>query len=134
MILESNNSSVFSLRYHLILVTKFRRKVITENISKRLREIFENIAPNYNIMIETWNYVEDYVHIIMKGHPNTEMTKFINAYKSASSRLIKKEFPEIKEKLFQDIFWSKTFCLVSVGDLDKDEINNYIEKQNEKNK
>ncbi|SNU09900.1 Transposase IS200 like, partial [Lachnospiraceae bacterium] len=52
MYLESNNHSVFSMHYHLVMVVKYRRKVINDDISKRLREIFEYIAPNYNISIE----------------------------------------------------------------------------------
>ena len=44
---------------------------------------------------------EDHVHIMFRAHPNTEMSKFINAYKSASSRLIKKDFPEVRRKLWK---------------------------------
>ncbi|SEP57397.1 Transposase IS200 like, partial [Lachnospiraceae bacterium NE2001] len=91
MYLESNNHSVFSMHYHLVLVVKYRRKVINDDISKRLREIFEYIAPNYNISIEEWNHDIDHVHILFKAEPNSELSKFLNAYKSASSRLIKKE-------------------------------------------
>ena len=90
MYLESNNHSIFSMHYHLVLVVKYRRKVINDDISKRLREIFEYIAPNYNISIEEWNHDIDHVHILFKAEPNSELSKFLNAYKSASSRLIKK--------------------------------------------
>ena len=89
MYLESNNHSVFSMHYHLVMVVKYRRKVINDDISKRLREIFEYIAPNYNISIEEWNHDIDHVHILFKAEPNSELSKFLNAYKSASSRLIK---------------------------------------------
>ena len=91
MYLESNNHSVFSMHYHLVMVVKYRRKVINDDISKRLREIFEYIAPNYNISIEEWNHDIDHVHVLFKAEPNSELSKFLNAYKSASSRLIKKE-------------------------------------------
>ena len=92
MYLESNNHSVFSMHYHLVMVVKYRRKVINDDISKRLREIFEYIAPNYNISIEEWNHDIDHVHVLFKAEPNSELSKFLNAYKSASSRLIKKEY------------------------------------------
>lgn len=97
--LDSNNHSVFALYYHLVLVVKYRRKVINTDISNRLKEIFEYIQPNYNIALQEWNYDRDHIHILFKSHPNTEISKFINAYKSASSRLIKKEFPEIRKQL-----------------------------------
>ncbi|WP_033707498.1 transposase, partial [Bacillus mycoides] len=72
MKLYSNNHSVFLLYYHLVLVVKYRRNVF------------------------------DDVHILFKAHPNTEMTKFINAYKSASSRIIKRDFPQVKKKLWKE--------------------------------
>ena len=102
---ETNNHSVFSMHYHLVLVVKYRRKVINDTISKRLKEIFEHIAPNYNITIEEWNHDIDHVHILFKAEPNSELSKFLNAYKSASSRLIKKEYPEIKQKLWKEYFF-----------------------------
>ena len=78
-------------------------------ISGRAKEIFAYIAPNYNITLEEWNHDKDHVHILFKAHPNTEISKFINAYKSASSRLLKKEFPQIKKKLWKEHFWSQEF-------------------------
>ena len=90
MKLDNNNHSVFSMYYHLVLVTKYRRKVINDSISNRLREIFDYIAVNYNISVVEWNDDQDHVHILFKAQPNSELSKFINAYKSASSRLIKK--------------------------------------------
>ena len=113
--METNNHSVFSLNYHLVLVVKYRRKVISDKISNRLKEIFLYIQPNYNITLKEWNHDKDHVHILFSAHPKSELTKFLNAYKSASSRLIKKEFPEIRSKLWKEAFWSQSFCLISVG-------------------
>ena len=132
MELDNNNHSVFLLHYHLVLVVKYRRKVLNNTISDRLREIFESIAPNYNIILKEWNHDEDHVHILFKGHPNTELSKFINAYSSASSRLIKKEFPHIRRFLWKEMFWSRSFCLLTTGGATIDTIRKYIETQGEK--
>ncbi|MBF7156769.1 IS200/IS605 family transposase, partial [Bacillus albus] len=74
----------------------------------------------------------DHVHILFKAHPNTEMTKFINAYKSASSRLIKRDFPQVKKKLWKEMFWSRSFCLLTTGGSPIDVVKTYIENQSEK--
>ena len=129
MKLDSNAHSVFSLNYHLILVVKYRRKVINDEISNRAKEIFEYISPKYNITLQQWNYDIDHVHILFKAHPNTEISKFINAYKSASSRLIKKEYPQIRQKLWKEYFWSQRFCLISTGEANIETIIKYIERQ-----
>ena len=132
MDLDSNNHSVFLMYYHLVLVVKYRRKVIDDSTSKKLREIFEHISNKYNISLQEWNHDIDHVHILFKGHPNTEISKFINAYKSASSRLIKKEFPQIKKYLWKEYFWARSFCLLTTGGAPIEVIKKYIENQGEK--
>ena len=129
MNLDNNVHSVFLLHYHLILVIKYRRQVFDQAISDRAREIFEYIAPRYNITLQEWNHDKDHVHILFKAHPNSEISKFINAYKSASSRLIKKEFPEVRKKLWKEYFWSQSFCLLTTGGAPLEIIKQYIENQ-----
>lgn len=129
MKLDSNNHSVFSLNYHLVLVIKYRKQVLNDDISNRLKEIFEYISPNYNITLEEWEHDKDHVHVLFKAHPNSELSKFINSYKSASSRLIKKEFPTIKQKLWKEYFWSRSYCLITTGGATIDVVRKYIENQ-----
>lgn len=132
MKLDTNAHSVFLLHYHLILVVKYRRQVFTDEISERAKEIFSYIAPSYKIELVEWYHDKDHVHILFKGQPKTEMSKFINAYKSASSRLLKKEFPIIRQKLWKEMFWSQSFCLLSSGGAPIEVIKEYIENQGQK--
>lgn len=122
MDLDTNNHSVFKLSYHLVLVIKYRRKVIDDDISKRLKEIFEYISPKYNVTLEEWNHDTDHVHLLFRGSPNTEISKFLNAYKSASSRLIKKQ-------LWKEYFWSRSYCLLTTGGATIEVVRKYIESQ-----
>lgn len=132
MELDTNAHSVFSLYYHLILVVKYRRRVLDDEISNRAKEIFEYIAPNYKIELVEWNHNKDHVHILFKGQPKTEISKFINTYKSTSSRLLKKEYPIIRQKLWKEMFWSRSFCLLSSGEAPIETIRQYIENQGER--
>ena len=132
MELDNNAYSVFLMHYHLVLVVKYRRKVFDDRISDRVKEIFEYISPKYNITLQEWNRDKDYVHILFKAHPNTEISKFINAYKSASSRLLKKEFPQIRQKFWKEHFWDQSFCLLTTGGAPIEVIRKYIESQGEK--
>lgn len=132
MELDNNNHSVFLMYYHLVLVIKYRRKVIDDKISNRLKEIFVYIAPNYNITWQEWNHDKDHVHILFKAQPNSELSKFINAYKSASSRLIKKEYSVIRKSLWKEYFWSRSFCLLTTGGAPIEIVRRYIESQGEK--
>ena len=129
LILDTNNHSVFSLNYHLVLVVKYRKKVIDDNISNRLKEIFEYISPKYNVTLDEWNHDKDHIHLLFRANPNTEISKFLNAYKSASSRLIKKEFPPIRSQLWKEYFWSRSYCLITTGGAPIDIVRKYIENQ-----
>ena len=104
MELDNNAHSVFLMHYHLVLVVKYRRKVFDDSISDRVKEIFEYISTKYNITLQEWNYDKDHVHILFTAHQNTVISKFINAYKSASSRFLKKEFPQIRQKIWKEHF------------------------------
>lgn len=130
--LDRSAHSVFSLNYHLVLVTKYRKKVITSDISDRLKEIFEYIAPTYDMEIIEWNFESDHIHVLFKSAPTCCLSKFINAYKSASSRLIKKEFPEIRTQLWKEGFWHRSYCLISTGGVTIDIIRKYIEEQGQR--
>ncbi|HDR7735917.1 IS200/IS605 family transposase [Bacillus cereus] len=132
MKLDSNNHSVFLLYYHLVLVVKSRRNVFDDDMSDYAKDMFVRLSENYNITLVEWNHDVDHVHILFKAHPNTEMTKFINAYKSASSRLIKRDFPQVKKKLWKEMFWSRSFCLLTTGGSPIDVVKTYIENQSEK--
>ena len=130
--LDHNQHSVYLMYYHLIMVVKYRRKVIDDEISERAKEIFEYIAEGYGITLEEWNHDEDHVHVMFRAKPSSELSKFINAYKSASSRLLKKEHPEIRDKLWKEAFWSQSYCLLTAGGAPIEVIRKYIETQGEK--
>ncbi|HDR7706899.1 TPA: IS200/IS605 family transposase [Bacillus thuringiensis] len=132
MKLDSNNHSVFLLYYHLVLVVKYRRNVFDDDMSDYAKDMFVRLSENYNITLVEWNHDVDHIHILFKAHPNTEMTKFINAYKSASSRLIKRDFPQVKKKLWKEMFWARSFCLLTTGGSPIDVVKTYIESQSEK--
>ena len=129
MKLYSNNHSVFALHYHLVMCIKYRRKVINDSISDRLKDILADIAPNYGVELIEWNHDIDHVHLLFKAKPNTEISKLLNAYKSASSRRIKNEFPDIRKYLWKEYFWSKSYCLVTTGGAPLEVVKRYIENQ-----
>ena len=126
-----NYHSVSELYYHLLLVTKYRKQVITDDICDRLQEICENIAISYGITITEFNHDIDHVHILFQAKPATELSKFINSYKSARSRLVKKEFPEIKQDLWEEMFWSRSYYLATTGGVRKNILEKYIQSQGE---
>ena len=120
---------MFLLYYHLVLITKYRRQVIDNEISEFAKDTFERISESYHITLVEWNHDKDHIHIMFKAHPKTDLTKFINVYKSASSRLIKRDFPQVKQFLWKEMFWAKSFCLLTTGGAPIKVIKKYIQNQ-----
>ena len=121
--------SVYDLNYHLVLVTKYRRKVITDAISSSLQSDFSRIGEKYGIDVIEFNYDKDHIHVLCRAKPTTNISAFLNVYKSASFRLVKKNFPEIKEKLWKEFFWNKFYYIATTGGTPLDTIAKYVHNQ-----
>ena len=124
--------SVYNITLHLVLVVKYRRDVIDDTISNRIKEIFKTIGLSHDVEIIKWNHDKDHVHTILSISPSTNLNKYVNACKTASSRLIKKEFSNITLKLYKDSFWTRGFYVNSTGSTQIDVVKNYILNQGEK--
>jgi len=107
--LDSSSHSVYSLNYHLIFCVKYRRKVLTDQISERLKDIVIGTSQEFQVKIIEQETDKDHIHILFKTKPIIYMTKYINSIKGVSSRLLFQEFPEIKMKLWKGHLWS-TSC------------------------
>ena len=81
--------AVYSLNIHLVLVTKYRRKVINQAMLKRLQEIFENTCTKWRSKVTEFNAESDHVHLVISYPPDVEVSKLVNNLKTVSSRLIR---------------------------------------------
>lgn len=124
--------SVYNIMLDLVLVVKHRQNVINNVIAERIKNIFESIGSTHGVEILEWNYDTDHIHTILSISPSTNLNKYINAAKAASSRLIKKEFPTITSKLWKETFWTRGFYVNSIGSTQTDVVKNYILNQGEK--
>ena len=131
MELNSNRHAVYKLQYHLIIVTKYRKPVITKEINKRLKEIAKRIfEDSWNCKILEIETEKDHIHIAFEANPQTQLSKLINNFKTVSSRLVRKEFKEHIQKFYwKNFFWSPSYCILSVGGAPIEIIKQYIQSQ-----
>ena len=127
--MNANAHSVYRLNYHLILVVKYRRKVFTHAVSERAKAIFEDISAHNGVTLLEWNHDVDHVHVLFEARPDSLLGKFVGAYKSASSRMLKREFPLITKQLWEKYFWSHSYCLITAGGAPLSILKQYIENQ-----
>lgn len=127
--MERINHSVFDMHYNLVLVIKYRNKVINDANSQFLKDMFTRIGKDYHVKIEEWEHDVDHIHVVFTARPATELSKFINSYKAASSRMVKKEFPDIKKKLWKSHFWKTGFFISTTGGASLDTVKKYVQEQ-----
>ena len=130
--LKTLHHCIYDLKYHLVLVTKYRRKCINKVILERLEQHFNRLLETWGCRLLEFNGETDHVHILMALNPKAQPSKLINNLKTVSSRLIRKEFAEhIQKYYWKPIFWSRTYCLLTVGGAPLSVLKQYIENQAE---
>ena len=131
--LDRGAHSVYALYYHLILVVKYRKKVFTnDRITDFLKQKIHEISETYEVEILAIETDQDHVHILFKAKPTLNIPKYINALKTITSREIRRNFPEVKEKLWRNAFWSPSYFLATSGQVTLDVLKAYVESQGEK--
>ena len=130
--LDRGAHSVYSLHYHLIFVVKYRRKVFTDDeIIDFLKQKIHEISETFEVEILAIECDVDYVHILFKAKPTLNIPKSINALKTITSREIRRKFPEVKKKLWKNVFWSSSYFLATTGQVTLDVLKKYVESQGE---
>lgn len=128
--LKALHHCVYSLQYHLVLVTKYRRGCITAPMLERLRTLFADVCAKWECELLEFNGEPDHVHLLVGLQPTVAPCVFVNNVKTVTSRLIRKEFAEhLKPFYGKPVFWSGSYCIVSVGGAPLSVLKQYIEQQ-----
>ncbi|MFC4990303.1 IS200/IS605 family transposase [Saliphagus infecundisoli] len=126
--LDSGSHSVYSLHYHLILVTKCRSEVLTEDRTNFIHEVIDGFADNYGVEVSHLDGEDDHIHVLFTTKPTTNLVKFVNTLKGATARRVRNEFPELKDEQ-GDSFWNDSYCLILTGQVSLDVLTEYVDNQ-----
>jgi len=131
--LNTHAHATFSIYFHLVFVTKYRKKVITPDMMTRLEKIFVVLCNKWNCDLTEFNGEPDHVHLLVRAHPNMNLSQFINNIKTVSSRRIRKEFAgHVSKYYWKPVFWKKAYCAISAGGAPLEILKEYIRNQGNK--
>lgn len=100
---------MFSLHFHLVLVTKYRRKAITKEMLERLRLIFQETLEKWHCELIEFNGESDHVHLLFRTKPTVQLSKLVNNLKTVSSRLIRRDFSKHLNRIYwKPVFWHRS--------------------------
>jgi putative transposase len=130
MTLNKGYRNVYDLNIHLVLVTKYRRKVIEKAMLKRLGEIFASTCQKWRSELKEFNGEADHVHLLISYPPDVEVSKLVNNLKTVSSRLIRRDFAERLNQVYsKPVFWSGAYFVASSGGTTLEQLKAYVEGQ-----
>lgn len=88
-----------------------------------------DLAKQLGIEIIAQEPGEDHIHVLFKAKSLTDLVKTVNILKGVTARLMHKEFPQLKDLLWGDSFWSDSYFLASTGQVSLDVLKRYVEEQ-----
>lgn len=128
---RSSARSVSDLKAHLVLTTKYRRKVIHPVMLARLVELVNHISEKLGVEVIEFNGEEDHVHLLFRYYPQLQLSKFINALKTYTSTYIRKEFPRQIKRVYwgKPVFWNSAYFVASCGGVTVEVLKRYVQSQ-----
>ena len=118
------------MHVHLVFVAKYRREVFTKEVLDDLRDIFSKVCTDFEATLVECDGEDDHVHLLVNYPPKVAVSQLVNSLKGVSSRMIrKKDYPEIKKKLWGGALWSPSYFAGSCGGAPIAIIRQYIESQ-----
>ena len=128
--LKHGRTCVFNINYHIVWSTKYRRKVLTPIIEKRLKEILIDVGKQKAFQIAEIEVGEkDHVHVFVSAIPKISISYIAKMMKGISGRLLLKEFPEISKELWNGELWNPSYYVETIGCVSEEAIRRYIQNQ-----
>ncbi|AIQ39411.1 IS200/IS605 family transposase [Paenibacillus sp. LMG 31459] len=120
---------VFSIQYHIVWCVKYRHKVLLNDVEIRLKEILSQIALDNHFEIAEMESDSDHIHLLVECSPQHAIPSMIKALKGVSARLLFKEFPPLKQKLWGGHLWNPSYFVATVSENTEKQIREYIQNQ-----
>ena len=131
--LDKGCHSVYSLQFYLVLVVKYRKKVLVGKLAERLKEVVEEVAQHFGVEIIEQERDKDHIHILFSSRPTIMLSRFVNSLKSVTSRKLRREFPEVmKRELWGGKFWSPSYFIATTGQVKLEDVKRYVQSQGRK--
>jgi putative transposase len=126
----SKNRSVSDLKVHLVLTSKYRRKVFTGEMLNRMHDIFLDLLVKWDCKLIEFNGEEDHIHLLFQYHPDIALNRLVNNLKSVSSRRLRQEFESrVNEFYYKDVLWTGSYFVASCGGVTVTMLKKYIKDQ-----
>ena len=121
---------VYNINYHIVWCVKYRRKVLSPEISERLYQLLRAIGEEKGFSVVDCKVGEnDHVHCFVSAPPKLSVTAVVKYLKGISGNTLLKEYPELRKQLWKGQLWNGSYFCESIGSVSEENILKYIERQ-----
>jgi putative transposase len=117
------------LKVHLVWVPKYRKQVLTGEVSVRVRDLIRQIASEHELEIISGKVARDHVHVFLSYRPTQKVSQIMQWLKGTSSRMLLQEFGHLRRKFWGRHLWARGYLAVSSGTITDEMIKEYIDEQ-----
>ena len=126
---RTSSHSRYDIKYHFVWVTKYRKRVLTGEVGKRLRDLVREVCRTHEIEILQGAVSPDHVHVLLSCPPNISPSKIMQYIKGKSSRKLRMEFKHIQKQYWGRHLWARGYFVASSGNVTDEVIMEYIRGQ-----
>lgn len=128
--IRTGRHCVFKMHVHLVFVTKYRRKIFSARTLNTLRDIFARVCIDFGSELGEMEGETDHVHLLVHYPPKVSVSGLVNSLKGVSSRMLRKENPELLKYFWKGALWSPSYFAASCGGAPVGIVKQYIQGQN----
>ena len=129
---RKSSHSVYDLKYHVVWITKYRKRVLRGEIGQRVRDLIRQTCAELDVQILSGAVQPDHIHLLVSVPPSLAVADLVQRLKGRSSRKMLQEFTELRRLYWGRHFWARGYFAASSGNVTDEVIKQYIEAQGEK--
>jgi len=122
---------IYDIKYHVVWTTKYRKRILSPEIGRRVRDIVRLICTSLDVDIIKGNIRRDHVHLLVSVPPSLSVSKLVQRIKGVTSRKLLQENRGLNKAYWGRHLWSRGYFVASIGDVTEEVIARYIENQQE---
>lgn len=123
---------VYSLQYHIVWCTKYRKAVLKDGIDAECKAMLQEIARQYAFDILAMEVMPDHIHLLLDCRPQFRISDMVKIMKGNLARRLFLDHPELKRSLWGGHLWNPSYCAVTVSDRSYEQVRSYMEGQKTK--
>ena len=131
---RKTSHTTYDCKYHIVWITKYRKKVLGGEVGKRVRELVREICKRHDVEILRGHVSKDHVHLFVSVPPHLAISKLVQYLKGKSSYKLMQENKQISRLFWGRHLWARGYFVATLGNITDEIIMEYIKNQDDSDK